>query len=115
MVAQTCKRFLIVCISILLYTSVLSFSQQTKDIPDKSLETEKVKNPISVFDNHVTLSADILQKRLRLEGANLIVDSYTVNEQTLAGTGTCEVVLQICDDGSSQMAGVDREYLLRTL
>ena len=60
-----------------------------------SVLNAKEKYQISVLNDCVVLSAEILQKQFRLDGTNLIVDSYTIDGQSLVGAGTCELVMQI--------------------
>ena len=63
--------------------SVLSFGRQ--------VEAPK----IAVLDNRIVLSADILQKQLRIEGSNLFIDSYMLDGRSLVGDGSCELSLRI--------------------
>ena len=86
---------------------ILSMSA-SMSYPAKFQEKEDVQ--ITVLNNHITLSSDILQKKLRIDGANLMIDAYTLNGQTLIGDGSCELSLQISKaDPNEEPQGITEE------
>ncbi len=58
-------------------------------------ETENVSRPIVISENGITFSSGPMQKRLRLDGTNLVVDSFSIDGLPLAGDGTYELSMRI--------------------
>ena len=85
------KGLSIVLINIILYMFVFS-CHQTKETGGNDHGAE---NEISVLNGSVVLSANILQKRLRLDGTSLIIDDYSLNGESLLAAGSCELTFQI--------------------
>ena len=65
-------------------------------------------NRISVSGDRVIVSSGVLQKQLRIDGTNLLVDSYLLDGKSLLGDTTYEIALQISKASpNEQPLGID--------
>jgi len=65
-------------------------------------------NRVSVSENRITLSAGSVQKQLRIEETNLLVDAYLLDGQSLLGDASHEIFLQISKASpNEQPLGID--------